>query len=220
MTRYWNNINQAERFKCEKAQLKWNNLNSEGELSFRQHTGRVQGVRPPPPPWEKAFFVYIYILAFKILLPHRQWCHSLEVHPLLRKILDPPLRRLYGWLTRICSQAHKQGGWIQFFKTAHCFPCKCSTRTNFHWSVYLLNKLILVDFKRVWIKLLTASSLASQWEAMRYLSVSPKYTTQWSKPGFDHEPFNPESSGPGHHASHVSWKQSNRISRIERIFSL
>ena len=49
--------------------------------------GRVQGVRPPPPPptlrW--SCLLRIYVFAFKICLPHRQWRHSLEVHPLPEK---------------------------------------------------------------------------------------------------------------------------------------
>ena len=46
--------------------------------------GRVQGVRTPPE--MKLSSSYIRI-RFWIFLPHRQWSNSLEVHPLLRKIL-------------------------------------------------------------------------------------------------------------------------------------
>ena len=53
-------------------------------------SGRVQGVRTPPP-LRCSFRLRIYVLAFKSFLPHRQWRHSLEVYPLLRKILDPRL---------------------------------------------------------------------------------------------------------------------------------
>ena len=54
---------------------------------------RVQGVciPPTPPSLRWSFLLRIYVLAFKIFLAHCQWRHSLEVHPLLRKILDPPL---------------------------------------------------------------------------------------------------------------------------------
>ena len=59
--------------------------------------GRVQGVRTPP---EIKFRIYVF--TFKKILAHCQWRHSLEVHPLLRKILDPPLY-IFGltlhWLT-------------------------------------------------------------------------------------------------------------------------
>ena len=47
------------------------------------------GAHPPSLRW--SFLLRIYVFAFKFFLPHRQWRHSLEVHPLLRKILDPPL---------------------------------------------------------------------------------------------------------------------------------
>ena len=81
--------------------------------------GRVQGVHPPPPPemtchfliklgilqnmhmcmicifssshdvtaWSKAFFIF----AFKICLHHQSVTPLLSLHPLLRKLLDPPL---------------------------------------------------------------------------------------------------------------------------------
>ena len=49
--------------------------------------GRVQGVCTPP---EIKFRIYVF--TFKNFLAHCQWRHSLEVHPLLRKILDPPLQ--------------------------------------------------------------------------------------------------------------------------------
>ena len=53
--------------------------------------GRVQGVHPPPPPWDDLQLSnttgIIYITS--------QLCHSLVVHHLLRKFLDPPLHRSY-----------------------------------------------------------------------------------------------------------------------------
>ena len=59
-------------------------------IAFRGGSrGRVQGVRTPPLIW--SFLRRIYVLAFEIFLPHHQWRHSLEVHPLVRKNLDPPL---------------------------------------------------------------------------------------------------------------------------------
>ena len=50
-----------------------------------------RGCRRCAPPLRWSFRLCIYVLAFKFFLPHRQWRHSLEVHRLLRKILDPPL---------------------------------------------------------------------------------------------------------------------------------
>ena len=48
--------------------------------------GGCRGCAPPP---EIKFRIYVF--TFKNFLAHCQWRHSLEVHPLLRKILDPPL---------------------------------------------------------------------------------------------------------------------------------
>ena len=48
--------------------------------------GGCRGAHPPPPLLE---------MKLKICLPHGQWRHSLEMHPLPRKILDPPLSLLY-----------------------------------------------------------------------------------------------------------------------------
>ena len=50
--------------------------------------GRVQGMRTPPPLCE--MFSSSYSL-LKVVYLTGQWRHSLEVHPLLRKILDLPL---------------------------------------------------------------------------------------------------------------------------------
>ena len=52
--------------------------------------GGCRGCAPPPLRW--SFRPHIYVLAFKYSLPHRQWRLSLAVHPLIRKILDPPLQ--------------------------------------------------------------------------------------------------------------------------------
>ena len=61
--------------------------------------GRVQGCATPLPTWDEAFS---FVFAFKICLPPGQWCHSLEVQPLLRKILDPPLfRQCYLWIYHV-----------------------------------------------------------------------------------------------------------------------
>ena len=53
--------------------------------------GRVQGGGECTPlRW--SFLLRIYIFAFKIFLPHRQWRHAfIRDAPLLRKILDLPL---------------------------------------------------------------------------------------------------------------------------------
>ena len=54
--------------------------------------GRVQGVRAPPP-WDEAF---LFVFAYKTCLPHQSATPFLSipvVHPILRKILDPPLLR-------------------------------------------------------------------------------------------------------------------------------
>ena len=51
---------------------------------------KLQGVcNPPPLRW--SFLLRLYVFAFNFFLSHCQWCHSLEVCLLLRKILDPPL---------------------------------------------------------------------------------------------------------------------------------
>ena len=52
--------------------------------------GRVQGVRTPPPEMKPSSY-----LLLKFVHLTGQWRHSLEVHPLPRKILDPPLQRYY-----------------------------------------------------------------------------------------------------------------------------
>ena len=55
--------------------------------------GRVQGVcTPPPPSWDEAFF---FIFAVKIVYLTGQWHHSLEMQPLLRKILNLPLANVW-----------------------------------------------------------------------------------------------------------------------------
>ena len=63
--------------------------------------GRVQRVCTPPkmkPSSSYSLLKFVYLTG--------QWCHSLEVHPLLRKILDPPLKEfLESWHTTSTSNA-------------------------------------------------------------------------------------------------------------------
>ena len=69
-----------------------NNLN----LRRGGSRGRVQGCAPLPPPlrWPAAFQCNWYSAKNKWFRPvTSQSRHSLVVHPLLRKILDPPLLR-------------------------------------------------------------------------------------------------------------------------------
>ena len=65
--------------------------------------GRVQGVSTP---LRWSFLLRKYVFALKSFLPHRQWRHSLEVHPLLRKILDPPLLSIQ-WVSEFVEVAHE-----------------------------------------------------------------------------------------------------------------
>ena len=69
---------------CISSEFYWRNNGIQGGSR-----GRVQGVHTPPLIW--SFLLRIYVLGFEIVLPHHQWRHSLEVHPLVRKNLDPPL---------------------------------------------------------------------------------------------------------------------------------
>ena len=69
-------------------------------LSGADLGGGCRGCAPPPEMKLSSSCIRIWFFFF---LPHRQWCHSLEVHPLLRKILDPPL--MQATATRKCGLA-------------------------------------------------------------------------------------------------------------------
>ena len=93
--------------------------------------GRVQGVCTPPPAVMKLSSLYWLL---KVVYLTGQWRHFWEVHPFLRKILDPPLKWLVlellqhllvmmcwfrfstsEWLGRkkIWSHSHKTGSWFR-----------------------------------------------------------------------------------------------------------
>ena len=66
-----------------------------------------RGCALPPPPQDKAFFVF----AFNIVYVSSLLCHSLVAHPLLRKIQHPPLmliQKLPGDLWHHCRGLEKE----------------------------------------------------------------------------------------------------------------
>ena len=79
--------------------------------------GRMQGVCPPPlevKPSSYSLLKFVHLTS--------QWSHSLEVHPLLRKILHPPLHRH--------AKSVKSPVMHEFF----CIPFSCSLIVLCSWQ--------------------------------------------------------------------------------------